>query len=303
MENENSKVEIGKGYFLKAKDIDPALHLTNSKEEKIVEQGVNYIRRSHEKGYYYFFTNLSGKILDAWIPLSINLETAVIMDPRADNRTGKARVKQSNENSEVYLQLQPGESCILKTYDNRKIDGPGWVYTEPTMKSIELDGDWQVDFIEGAPKLPRSFTTDKLRSWTKHIDTVAKSFAGTARYTLKFELPEVDAESWLLDLGKVCESAKIELNGQEVGTLWSFPFEIPVGKYLKKGENILEVSVTNLSANRLRDLDKRKVKWENFFFVNIFYKQFDASQWPLMESGLLGPVTLIPLKIKSFENN
>ena len=302
-ENENSKVEIGKGYFLKAKDIDPALHLTNSKEEKIVEQGVNYIRRSHEKGYFYFFTNLSGKILDAWIPLSINLETVVIMDPRADNRTGKARVKQSNENSEVYLQLQPGESCILKTFDNRKIDGPGWVYTEPTMKPIELDGNWQVDFIEGAPKLPRSFTTDKLRSWTTHIDTVAKSFAGTARYTLKFDLPEVDAESWLLDLGKVCESAKIELNGQEVGTLWSFPFEIPVGKYLKKGENILEVSVTNLSANRLRDLDKRKVKWENFFFVNIFYKQFDASQWPLMESGLLGPVTMIPLKIKSFENN
>jgi hypothetical protein len=31
-------------------------------------------------------------------------------------------------------------------------------------------------------------------------------------------------------------------------------------------------------------------------FVNINYKPFDAAAWPLTPSGLLGPVTLTPLR-------
>jgi len=56
--------------------------------------------------------------------------------------------------------------------------------------------------------------------------------------------------------------------------------------------------VTNLAANRIRDLDRRGVPWKNFHeinFVNIDYKPFDASEWLLAPSGLLGPVRLVPL--------
>jgi len=302
-QNSNSKVKIGKGCFLKAKDIDLALHFTDSKEEKIVDKGVNYIRRLHDKGYFYFFTNLSAKNIDAWIPLSTEFESAIIYDPRYKNRVGKASVKQSNLNSEIYLQLQPGESCFVKTFINEKIDGLEWVYNKSKMDAFELNGQWQVDFIQGAPKLPSSFTTDKLASWTVLGDSAAVNFAGTARYMLKFDLPDVSADDWILDLGKLCESAGIKLNGHELGTLWSFPFNIPIGKYLKKGENKLEILVTNLSANRLRDMDKRGVDWEKFFFVNIFYKKFDASQWPIMDSGLLGPVTLTPVSKMKFKKD
>jgi len=40
------------------------------------------------------------------------------------------------------------------------------------------------------------------------------------------------------------------------------------------------------------------VNWQKYFFVNVFYKKFDASTWPLMDSGLLGPVTLTAMKHK-----
>ena len=62
--------------------------------------------------------------------------------------------------------------------------------------------------------------------------------------------------------------------------------------------NRLEVEVTNVSANRIRDLDRRGVAWKNFNdinMVNLDYKPFDASSWPLTDSGLLGPVTLTPV--------
>jgi hypothetical protein len=52
-------------------------------------------------------------------------------------------------------------------------------------------------------------------------------------------------------------------------------------------------------ANRLADLDRRKVAWRKFFFVNIEYKPFDASGWTPLPSGLLGPVSLAPLTRRS----
>ena len=95
------------------------------------------------------------------------------------------------------------------------------------------------------------------------------------------------------------ESARVELNGRSLGTLWSRPFRVRLGQALRPGENVLEVEVTNLPANRIRDLDRRGVPWKRFHdinVVNVDYKPFDASSWPLTDSGLLGPVTLTPLR-------
>src|SRR5205807_10131069 len=106
-----------------------------------------------------------------------------------------------------------------------------------------------------------------------------------------------------LDLGRVCESGRVSLNGRPVGTLWSRPFQVPVAGFLRPGRNTLEVEVTNLAANRIADLDRRGVNWKSFHeinFVNRDYKPFDASNWPPRDSGLLGPVRLIPVKLKSF---
>jgi hypothetical protein len=67
---------------------------------------------------------------------------------------------------------------------------------------------------------------------------------------------------------------------------------------LKARDNLVEVEVCNVSANRIRDLDRRGVKWKNFHdinFVNVDYRPFDASNWPLTDSGLIGPVTLTPI--------
>ena len=97
------------------------------------------------------------------------------------------------------------------------------------------------------------------------------------------------------------ESARVFVNGKETLGLFSFPYSGSVGKYLKPGKNLLEIEVTNLSANRIRDLDTRKVKWQifhNINFVNQNYRKFDASKWSLTPSGLLAPVTLTPMKNK-----
>jgi hypothetical protein len=66
---------------------------------------------------------------------------------------------------------------------------------------------------------------------------------------------------------------------------------------LKPAGNVLEVEVTSVAANRIRDLDIHHVQWKIFKdinIVNVNYRPFDASDWPLTDCGLLGPVTLTP---------
>ena len=49
------------------------------------------------------------------------------------------------------------------------------------------------------------------------------------------------------------------------------------------------------AGNRIRDLDRRGVRWKTFHdidFVDIHSRPFDASRSPLTDYGLPGPVTL-----------
>ena len=86
------------------------------------------------------------------------------------------------------------------------------------------------------------------------------------------------------------------LEEKGVGKINRLPISIRILlENLRPKGNRLEVEVTSLSANRIRDLDRRKVQWKIFHdinFVSLDYKPFDASQWPLREAGLLGPVVL-----------
>jgi hypothetical protein len=198
----------------------------------------------------------------------------------------------------VLLQLPPGASVILRTFDARQVEGPAWTWWRPLAEGRELTGDWSVQFLNGGPELPAAFSTGRLASWTDLGGEQAQRFAGTARYSLKFDVPaeqlKAEAAAWQLDLGEVAQSARVRLNGKELGTWITPPFAMLVSD-LKPTDNLLEVEVTNVSANRIRDLDRRGVVWRTFHdinFVNLNYRPFDASEWPLTASGLLGPVTL-----------
>jgi len=262
--------------------------------EPMVGQGLDFIRRKHDGGYHYFIANMSADTVDGWVSLGIPFQSVVIMDPRSAE-TGLA----TSRDGKIYLQLKPGESCILRTLTEKKVKGDQWAILAKAGAPVTVKGEWQIRFVDGGPELPADITTTELKSWTGIGDQEAKRFAGTARYSIQIDIPEGVAE-WEIDLGDVRESARVFINGKEAAGLFSVPFSAPVGKYLKPGSNLLEIEVTNLSANRIRDLDKRKVNWKRFHeinFVNINYKKFDASAWSLTPSGLLGPVTLNPMKI------
>jgi hypothetical protein len=290
------KANVGKGGFF--------LGWPEAFLDQITDKNPNLssIGRTVSNGHFYFIANRTGTNYDGQLSLAGPAKSVVTMDPM----TGKIGVTGFHiepalmgENypfrrTEVYLQLAAGESIILRVFTDKKVEGPVWSYWPTNGQLTEITGQWNIKFITGGPILPADLQLSKLASWTTSPDTNAQSFAGTAKYETTFDAPDAAAKKVELDLGDVRQSARVKLNGKDYGTLVTPPFHVIVDN-LKPTGNLLEVEVTSVAANRIRDLDRRGVPWKIFKdinIVNVNYRPFDASNWPLTDCGLLGPVTL-----------
>ena len=285
--------KIGKGQVLSG-NAEFQLSYAHVTPELMAAGGLSFVRRSFAGGWHYFIANRSATNFDGWITLARDAKSVVILDPLTGN-SGMAATRQGAANSTgVHLQLQAGDSVILRALANEEAYGKTWNYWQTKGQPVEIAGGWNVKFNSGGPAIPAPFQTSKLGSWTDNGDTNAQNFAGSAGYSITFDAPPGDTTNYFLDLGDVRQSARVKLNGKDYGTLITPPFRVAVDN-LKPAGNQLEVEVTSVAANRIRDLDRRGVQWKIFKdinFVNVDYKPFDASNWPLTDCGLLGPVTL-----------
>jgi len=269
-----------------------------SGEPMFAQPDLMCLRRRVADGFCYFVANRSEtNAFHGWLPLARAAREIVLMDPLT-GRVGMGACRQNQSSRpEVRLILGPGQSVILRCRSAAGGTEPKWESRIPTGPSVALEGTWSIRFVEGGPELPSPRQTARLGSWTDLGDTNTQRFAGTACYSLRFDAPPPHAGRWELDLGRVCQSARVRLNGTDLGTLFVAPFRVTVDA-LKANDNQLEIEVTSTAANRIRDLDRRGVVWRNFHdinFVNLQYKPFDAADWPVTDAGLLGPVTLTPV--------
>lgn len=300
-----ARFAAGSGRLIRHPSDDVALaSAAGVRMESMNRQGLRHLRRTHPAGHHYFVVNRSERLVETWVELAVPLRSAVLLDPRFPDRTGVVALRNGPTGPQIRLRLEASESVVIRTFADRAAVGTPWRDLAPAGPGGELTGPWRVAFVEGGPVLPAAFETTDLRSWTDRDDPEARRFAGTARYTLAFEAPGEVASGtpgrpgWGLDLGRVAESARVRLNGVDLGTVFAPPFRVPLGASLRPGRNLLELEVTNLAANRIADLDRRGVTWKAFHeinFVNRDYQPFDASHWPPRPSGLLGPVRLLPL--------
>jgi len=292
---------VGNGRLIVGDDLEGLLDAAGIAREPLVDRGLKFIRRTRPAGVSYFIVNHSAKAVSAWVPVASPCRSAVLMDPMTA-RSGVASTRVAGDQTEVYLQILPGETRVLRMFADKMVEGPAWPIRKSSGDPTTVAGTWQVQFVEGGPVLPKAVSMDELKCWTKLGDDQADRFAGAARYTVTVNLPDNGVDGWLLDLGDVRESARVWVNGKPAGVVVAQPFRVDAGGLFQPGSNELVIEVTNLSANRIRDLDRRGVKWKKFYDINLvshLYKPFDASSWEPKPSGLLGPVTLTPYQVVS----
>ena len=264
------------------------------KNESLVGKGLKYIRRQINGEKIYYIVNHSAKRITE-VPLNFTTTHITVFNP-LNGEVRKANVQQQNDKTIVKLEIEPGMAFILKTGTMEGV--ADLVYTTAIGQPTEITTDWNLSFLKGGPELPESKKLSKLQDWSTLSDPKTKAFSGTAVYQTEFVLDNQAAEYWKLELGDLRESAKVWINGQYAGILWALPFELKTNLF-KKGVNTLKIQVTNLSANRIKNLEQTGKEWKIFHEINMVdkdYKKFDATKWDITPSGLLGPVKLTALK-------
>lgn len=297
----NKQAILGKGKILLGEDPSNLLNIAKIRRETMTDSGLEYNRRTTDKGNVYFIVNTTNKTFEGWLPLQTNASSAAIYDAMTTD-LGMAGTRKTADGIEIFANLKPGQSLMAETY-NQEVKGNSFPYYLLSGDPKLIEGEWNIKFLEGGPALPAEKKITNLITWTDLGGDDVKNFSGTASYTIHFSLPKEKADAWMLNLGKVCESARVILNGKELGILIGPEFQIRIDSKLLKPENTLEIKVSNLMANRIAYLDRNGVEWKKFYNVNLAARLsenrnsqgiFDASKWQPRTSGLLGPVTLTP---------
>ena len=139
------------------------------------------------------------------------------------------------------------------------------------------------------PAEPQTFA--ELTDWSRNQNDSVKYYAGMAAYTNTLNIGELPSGPVYLDLGRVMVMARVYVNGQYAGGVWTSPYRVSVTQFLKAGRNDIRVEVVNNWRNRLIG-DARLPESERKTYATV--NPYDAGS-ELQESGLLGPVCLVKL--------
>jgi alpha-L-rhamnosidase len=275
------------GLFERAADLLPPPDLKLEQcPEGAACPSVKYVHRRLANGELYFLFNESERALD----LTARLQGAgapEFWDAVTGKRTRAAAWDAQGDGVRLSLTLEPYESrtIVLGPVASRPAEiRPA---LKPTGGSVLIEGDWKLSM--GGKEF-----CGPLKTWAEYGEP---GFCGTARYTKEFNVPAgaVDGKSGLqLDLGEVKYSARLRLNGKDLGTRVWRPFRWPVGGALRAGANRLEIEITNTAANELAGNPERLAELEKKGWLkNSYVKKYLPFDKEMVPSGLLGPVRLV----------
>ena len=276
-------------YVIKGESAEAMARFAKAEPMK-AELGLRAIRRQTADGWHYFIANLTPRDIEGNVTLAVPFESATWFNPMNGDI-----YPASIHDGKLHIALRSGESRILQTSGiAQSVQCVATQSRQP--QELPLNGPWTLYFTEEAPRVAGSFTLQKPQTWESLSDSAAVTM-GTGIYTTTFRLTKQQArQQWMIDLGDVRESARVYLNGQFLGCAWAVPFVLDCRDALRKGKNELRIEVTNLPANRIRDLDRKGYKWRKFNEINVVdinYKHTTYEGWEPVKSGLNSEVRLV----------
>jgi hypothetical protein len=294
----------GKGLFIVGSEISDLLTFAGIRREPMVDKQIQFVRRKISENTLYLIVNKSATDYEGWLPIQCKAAAVGLFDAMSE-RIGVAEIRKTAKgNIEAFIQLKAGKSLLLEAF-SEKTKGKSFTYRNVAGQKKIIEGRWTINFVEGGPVLPPAVETTELKSWTEWNDPDIKYFSGIANYSIHFAKPKGKIRTYLLDLGIVKESAEVWINGKLIATLIDDDYSTIIDASVLKADNLLEIKVANGMANRIINMEQQGVIWKKFYNTNFpaFERQnrgadglFSAAGWEPLPSGLLGPVTLTPLK-------
>lgn len=288
-------VQRGKGWLLYGMNMQEALEKIGCVPDcQIPETSpVLYAHRQAEGKDIYFLSNQNDQEIEVTPEFRIKGKQPEWWDAT----TGKIRrlpaFEFTENGTQVPLRLAPFESAFIVFRQTGKASAEGIDANCPRPETwMALDKDWNVTFKDSirGPKQTQSF--DQLIDISTHPDESIRYYSGTIVYDKQISIDQLPTGNIYLNLHDIGVTAKVTVNGQYTGGVWTPPYRLDISEWLHKGKNQISVEVTTTWQNRLIG-DSRLPEQERTTWTA-------CNGWsekdPLQKSGLIGPVTLEVVK-------
>jgi hypothetical protein len=253
---------------------------------------LDYIHRRNGQTEIYFVANRSTRSVQADCTFRVTGKQPELWDAVTGQTRPAAAWSQAKGHTTLPLEFAPCGSIFVvfcQPAEKAAPSGPAQNFVKFTPRH-EIPGPWAVRFDPNWGG-PGTVQFPQLVSWPKRPEEGIKFYSGAAVYETSFDLPESlrgPGRTLVLDLGKLRELAEVRLNGKNLGVVWAPPFRMDVSAAIQPTGNKLEIEVVNFWPNRIIG-DQSLPPEKRLTRTNIRKLTKDT---PLIESGLLGPVTL-----------
>ncbi len=278
---------------------------------------IGFIRRKLATADIYFVANTSNRSIDATASFTTTHKLAEQLDPASAAIHAASAAGQP-------IHLAPYESRVFIFSDKPSASKPAVMATFSPI--VDLSNDWKVVFTATGKSRDEHTLTD----WT--ADSTTLHYSGEAVYSRDFTLPSVHGEIFLaVDGGTalpgapnsppehpplganglpdplitrpgpgmhayydppIREAALVVINGQSAGALWHPPYRLDVSKFLKTGQNHIEIRVYNTALNAWSALPPHDYKPLIAKYGDRFQMQ-DLQKVQPVSSGILGTIHLV----------
>lgn len=222
-------------------------------------KNLKYCHRHLEDGRdIYFVANLNdsvcgihaefrviGKQPELWHPVSGEIRKLEFLQ------------KKESATTLIPLELQPYESVFIVfgkettgTATSRlsvSANDPKWTRIPISIKPFTVSFD--SDEVHRGPSVPVKMNT--FEDLSRNADSAIRYYSGTAVYHIDMEVKSLPITPVYLNLGKVGLMAKVWVNDEYVGGVWTAPYRLNVSNAIRKGNNKIRVEVVGTWWNRL----------------------------------------------------
>ncbi|MFA5814204.1 MAG: glycosyl hydrolase [Bacteroidales bacterium] len=273
---------------------------------------IRYTHRSLDDQEIYFVSNKTNEKVTADCTFRISEGSPELWDPLSGETRSLTDFDLKNDRMQIPLQFEPFQSffIVVNKAGNVAQHNRTKNFIQPVVL-LEVNTPWNVSFD---PKMggPATIVFTKLEDWSINSPDGIKYYSGIANYQTSIHLPEnINSEKnkdFFIDLGEVCNLARVRINGKDMGVVWTAPFHLKITDAVHPGSNEIEIAVANLWPNRLigdeqfPDDGIKNDQWPAWFLNNqprtsgrytfTTTDLYDKDS-PLLKSGLIGPVKIL----------
>lgn len=256
-----------------------------------VPEGIN-IYQGHQKDGntdIYILSNQEDRAVTMNIAFRVTGKQPELWEPINGNIRKLPAYVYKNNTTIVPMKLEKGECVFVVFRKKGKATSLTLADNYPAPTFIKpIKHKWHISF-ESAFKNPQSVLTDSLDDLSKSSNDSIKYFSGTATYTTETRVKKaVQGERTYLCFEQIGTMAKVYINGQYAGGVWTIPYKLDITDFVKEGVNRIKIEVVNTWVNRLiGDLNLPKEERQTYCFINPYTKNSS-----LPPSGIIGNVWL-----------